>query len=369
MGAIRPADEKKKPRYLLLIFCTMMYGERHTRASSGRNGQVTGVDMHKTRWAMVGTGLMLELIGRDLARTENLEASVLVSRSQERAEAAAKEYGFAEGSGDFSAVLERDDIDVVYVATPHSEHFPLAMAAIDAGKHVLVEKAMTPNAALTRELCEHAQAQGVFAMEAMWTNFNPVFQGLRQAVADGAVGEPRLLFADFSSHAPYDPNWRLWAKDTAGGSTLDQAVYTLSAAHTFFGVPKEITVVSTVEHDVDAEVVVTLDFADGQRAVCVSGLRAFSPRRGYIGGTCGYVETHDDFWRPTGYTVATSHHDSYTRQDVTFPKEGNGYVPMLRAVSQAVMDGKTEHELRSHADTIAVAEIMDEVLRQVHKNV
>ena len=103
--------------------------------------------MERTRWAMVGTGLMLRLIGHDFGRTENVDARVIVSRTKERADEAAAEYGFAEGSADFDAVLRRDDIDVVYVATPHSMHFEQAMAALDAGKHVLVEKSMTPSAA------------------------------------------------------------------------------------------------------------------------------------------------------------------------------------------------------------------------------
>ena len=318
---------------------------------------------------MVGTGLMLELIGRDFARTENVDMRVIVSRTQERADAAAAEYGFPEGAADFYAVLRRDDIDVVYIATPHTLHFPQAMAALEAGKHVLVEKAMTTSAARTRELCAFAEAQGLFAMEAMWTAFNPAIVELRRRIAEGQIGDVQLLQANFCTAPAYRADWRLWAKELAGGSTLDQGVYTLSLAHMLLGKPASIAAHGTVMHDVDAEVVATLEYASGQRAVCMNGLRAYSPLTAFVAGTAGTIEIPGQFWNPAGFT-----HVSYqgsvavaaaTKSEFSYQREGAGYVPMLRAVSQAILEGRTEHPLRTHADSIAVAESMDTVLQQV----
>jgi predicted dehydrogenase len=161
--------------------------------------------MQTTRWAMVGTGLMLELIGRDFALTENADMQVIVSRTQERADAIAAEYGFPEGSGDFEAVLQRDDIDVVYIATPHSEHLAQATAALEAGKHVLVEKSMTTSAADTRQLCALAEERGLFAMEAMWTAFNPAIVELRRRITEGQIGEVSLVHAIRASTRSHSP--------------------------------------------------------------------------------------------------------------------------------------------------------------------
>lgn len=322
--------------------------------------------MAQTRWAMVGTGLMLQLIGHDLGLTENVDARVIVSRTQERADAAAREYGFAEGAADFDAVLERDDIDVVYIATPHTLHFPQAMAALDAGKHVLVEKSMTTSAALTRELCAHAQAKGLFAMEAMWTAFNPAIIEIRRRVANGDLGEVKLVEANFCTAPEYRPDWRLWAKDLAGGSTLDQGVYTLSLAHMIFGAPQTITARGTVMHEVDAEVAATLDYASGARALAVNSLRTMSPLTAFVSGSAGSIAIDPAFWATTGFTHFRPGAAGQTESErFTYEREGGGYVPMLRAVSNAILAGKSEHELRSHAETIAVAETMDEVLRQV----
>ena len=233
--------------------------------------------MQTTRWAMVGTGFMLELIGHDFARTGNVELQVIVSRTAERAASAAREFGFPEGSDDLDAVLRRDDIDVVYVATPHSEHFTQAKAAIEAGKHVLVEKSMTPSASSTTELCALAESRGVFAMEAMWTAFNPAVIELRRRVLAGQLGDIRVVHANFCTFVPYRPESRLWAKDLAGGSTLDQGVYTLTFAHMILGPPSSVTARGTVVHGVDAEVAVVLDYESGSCGVCVSSLRAHSP--------------------------------------------------------------------------------------------
>ncbi len=323
--------------------------------------------MQQTRWAMVGTGLMLKLIGNDFAKTENVDMRVIVSRTQERADEMAVQYGFGGGSADFASVLQRDDIDVVYIATPHTLHFEQAMAALDAGKHVLVEKSMTESAAKTRQLLAHAKAKGLFAMEAMWTAFNPAIVEARRRVANGDLGDVELVHANFCTAPPYDATSRLWAKEYAGGSTLDQGVYTLSLAHMILGTPTRITAQGTVFEGVDAEVSANLEFAGGQRAVCLSSLRAFSPNTAFIAGTKGCIEIPGAFWTPGGFTHMTvKSATDVDRDDFSYDREGAGYVPMLRAVSNAILEGRTEHELRSHAETIAVAETMDEVLRQVH---
>jgi predicted dehydrogenase len=324
--------------------------------------------MDNTRWAMVGTGLMLQLIGRDLGLTENVDPKVIVSRTQQRADQAANEFGFAEGSADLASVLERDDIDVVYIATPHSLHFEQAMAALRAGKHVLVEKAMTPSAARTQELCEFAQSRGLFLMEAMWTAFNPAIVEVRRRVAAGAIGDVRFVHANFCFAVPYDANHRLWAKGLAGGSTLDQGVYTLSLAHMLLGAPDSITARGTVLHGVDADVVATLSYGDGRQALCVNGLQSWTPLTAFIAGSDGCIEIPGPFWSPDGFIQRqTGPLQSGAIDECKYEREGMGYVPMLRAVSSAILNGQTQLEQRTHAESIAVAQSMDEVLRQMHQ--
>ena len=244
-------------------------------------------------------------------------------------------------------MLERDDIDVVYIATPHTEHLRQALAALDAGKHVLVEKPMTTSAADSRRLCETAAAKGLFAMEAMWMAFNPAIIEARRRLVDGAIGEPHFLHANFCIAMPYLPEWRIWAADLAGGSTLDQGVYTASLAHMVFGRPSGISARGTILHEVDAEVAMTLDFDAGGRAVCLTSLRASSPLHAYIGGSAGYIEIAGPFWGTDGFAQRGASSDGFT-----FEREGAGYVPMLRAVSAAILEGThgapAAHPRRDH---------------------
>jgi hypothetical protein len=138
-------------------------------------------------------------------------------------------------------------------------------------------------------------------------------------------------------------------------------VYTASLAHMVFGRPSRVTARGTILHEVDAEVATTLEFPSGARALGLTSLRASSPLNAYIGGTTGYLDIAGPFWSTDGFTQHGT-----TTDEFGYAREGGGYVPMLRAVSSAILDGRTEHGLRSHADTIAVAETMDEILRQVH---
>jgi predicted dehydrogenase len=318
---------------------------------------------------MVGTGLMLELIGRDLGLTETVDPRVIVSRTQERADEAAREYGFASGSADLAAVLDRDDIDVVYIATPHSLHFEQAKAALEAGKHALVEKAMTPTAAHTRELCELAQSRGLFLMEAMWTAFNPAIVEMRRRVAAGQLGEVQTVQANFCMVMPYDATHRLWAQELAGGSTLDQGVYTISFAHMLLGAPTSVGACGTVLHGVDADVVASLGYASGQQAVCANGLLGWSPLSAFVAGSLGCIEIPGAFWNADRFFHRHPAQGlSVTVDEFTYEREGMGYVPMLRAVSAAILDGRAQLPQRSHAESIAVAETMDEVLRLVHNS-
>jgi predicted dehydrogenase len=137
---------------------------------------------------------------------------------------------------------------------------------------------------------------------------------------------------------------------------FDQGVYPVSLAQMVFGRPERVTAVGTIEHGVDAEVASILDFPGGARAVCLNGLRAASPLSAYVGGTTGYIDIAGPFWSTGGFIQRGS-----TTDEFTYEREGSGYVPMLRAINAAILHDRTEHDLRTHADTIAVAETLDKI--------
>ena len=321
-----------------------------------------------TRWALIGTGGMALNIIRDFGLAENVELTTVVSRSPEKGAAFAAEWGVPNIVTDYDELWASPDIDVVYIATPHPSHHGQAKAAIAAGKHVLVEKPITMTVAEAVELRDLAGATGVFLMEAMWTRFNPVVRKVQELVAAGAVGDPRVAFASFGIPVPFDPESRLWNADLGGGSMLDQGVYPITWAHLMFGAPSSISARGTMTPTgVDTQATILLGYPNGQEAILNCSMTTFLPLTASISGTAGQITLDPPFWGTTGYKVMQLDlaKRSLGDEHVDVPTEGRGYVPMLRAVSQAILDGRREHPLCTLSDTIAVMEVVEEVLGQL----
>lgn len=317
------------------------------------------------RVGMIGTGWMGRAIAPDFALTEGVELVAVGARDRERTTAFAAEFGIPRALTT-EELLADDDVDLVYVATTHEGHFPLTRAALEQGKPVLVEKAFTLDAAEAQELIGLAHDRGLFLMEAMWMRFNPAIRRIQELVASGAIGEPRTVHASFG--VPFPVQGRLWDPLKAGGSLLDQGVYPMAFAQLVLGDPT--TVVATgsrlgydgTDAGVDTELGMLLGYAGGQQALLSSSIRALLPLTASIGGSEGRIEVEQAFWSTEGFSILRP---DQTSEHVAIPKEGNGYVPMLRAVAEAVEAGWTEHPLSSHADTLSVMRTADAVAAQI----
>lgn len=300
---------------------------------------------------------------QDLQRTENVHLTAVVSRTATRARAFATTWNIPRALTVSDELWEASDIDVIYIAAPHSEHFGLAKRAIEAGKHVVVEKPIGMNATEARKLAGMARNAGVFLMEAMWTCFNEVIVRVRDLVADGGIGEVRNVQASMGFVFPYEPANRMWNPELGGGTSLDQGVYTVTLASLFLGVPDLIVGRGRVlDSGVDAEASVLLGYAGGACALLSTAMTVPLPTVAAICGTGGQIALGPAFWAPTGFSISET---GFPAQHFDLPLEGFGYVPMLRAASEAILDGRLEHELHPVAESIAVMEILDETRRQV----
>lgn len=315
----------------------------------------------KTRFAMISTGLMAELSARDFSLTQSAELKVIVSRDADRAGATAAKYGIAESSGNYLQVLKRDDIDAIYVASPHVFHFAQSKAALEAGKHVLVEKPIAMNADEARRLKDIAQAHGLFLMEAMWTAFNPSVRRALQLCQEGAIGEPNFVVTQFGDTFTFDPHHRLWNKELGGGTTLDQGIYPISIAHMFLGAPDSVGAQGTISSTgVDDEVIATLTYSHGH-AVTMSSMKSRLANNASISGPEGRIDLHAPIYGTPGFTLTTSAGPiSFTHEP-----QGNGYVPMLEAVGGAIQAGATAHPWRTLEESIAVMSTLDAVRRDL----
>jgi predicted dehydrogenase len=322
-----------------------------------------------TRWAMVGTGLMADLIVPDFMLTTNLHLVAICSRSRRTGVRRLADWGVsAEVYDDLDELCANPGIDVVYIATPHSEHYWQAMMAIEAGKSVVVEKSFTMNLAEAESLVQAARDRGVFLMEAMWTRFDPLIREIQARVASGAIGEVTHVRAFFGVPIPFMPEHRLWNTELGGGSLLDQTVYAMTLADLFLGgQPAEIVARGdTAPNGADQDVSVMLTYKGGETALLASSLRTFLGLAAAVAGTEGRIDLGEPMWAPGSATIAIPDGRAAPKlESIEFTREGRGYVPMLRAVSEAVADGKLEAEAHPLSNTLRIMSLLDECRRQI----
>lgn len=315
------------------------------------------------RWGVAGTGKMAEEFVRDFAHVADAQITAVGSRRPESAGTFAGRHGIATAHGSYRALVEDPDVDVVYIATPHPQHHAIAMAAIEAGKPVLVEKAFTATLAGAQEIVDLARARNVFCMEAMWTRFQPVVAHARELVAAGAIGEVRMVQADLGAFRAYDEADRLFAPQLGGGATLDLGVYVVSIAQQFLGRPDRVQASgSHFPNGADASVSVLFDYADGRSASLLASLESETPGRAVIAGTEGSIELVPRFHHPDTLVLRRNGGGAET---VVRAPAGRGYHLEAVEVNRCLALGLTESPVVPLQDTLDVQWVLQEVLGQL----
>lgn len=315
------------------------------------------------RWGILGAGNIAGSFADGVRERTAASVVAVGSRSVDKAaEFAAAHAPGARAHGSYEDLVADDDVDVVYVATPHSHHLEHTLLAIRAGKHVLVEKPITRSAAEARILLDAAAEAGVFLMEAMWTRFLPHVAALRGAIARGEIGAVTTIEAEFDVFFPYDPTHRLFAPELAGGALLDLGIYPVAFAHDLLGVPAAITARGTrAATGVDDHVSIVLEWDGGQQAVLHTSSRASGPHAATIIGTQGRIELPREFFMPVPVTVTQADGTSYTVES----PQGEGKAYEAAEVARRIAAGATASDRHTWTDTIEVMTILDEIRRQL----
>ena len=263
---------------------------------------------------------------------------------------------------DYREMLALKHLDAVSVCVPNFLHAPLAIAALQAGKHVLVEKAFARNAAEAQEIVDAARAAGVFLMEAMWTRFLPHVAALRSVLERGEIGEVVHLAADHGQWFPFDPKHRLFNPDLAGGALLDLGVYPIAFAHDLLGVPESVQATGALtETGVDGQVSMVLKYPGNVQATLHTTLWAKTPTTAVISGTEGRIEVQGDFYAPTSFTVIRNDGTRWT-----FDREVEiGLQYEAAEVARQVAAGATESPRLTWDNSLAIMRTMDEVRAQI----
>ncbi|QFG26624.1 Gfo/Idh/MocA family protein [Actinomadura sp. WMMB 499] len=311
------------------------------------------------RWGILGTGGIAATFTEDLLLLPGHEVAAVGSRSAGSATAFAERYGIPRAHASYAGLAADEGVDVVYVATPHPMHLEPARLCMEAGRAVLVEKPLTTSAADAEKLAAAAREHGVFAMEGMWTRFNPLVRRLHELVADGAVGEVTSVYADFSVAAEFDASHRQWSPDLGGGALLDLGCYPVSFTWPLLGPPATVQVTaSPAPTGVDANTGIMFGYESGALALLHCGLVGDSPHAATVVGTRGRVDIAAPFYRPSSMTVLRT---GAPPEEVTVDVAGHGFTYQAEEVARCLRAGLTESPLMPLDETIAILRTLDEI--------
>jgi predicted dehydrogenase len=315
------------------------------------------------RWGIVGPGRIAENLVGDFVHVPDADVVAVASRSSDRAQAFAARHGIGRAYGSYRELIADPDVDVLYIATPHPQHLAIGLEAARAGKSLLVEKAFTATLAGARSLVDEIRAHEVFAMEAMWTRFQPAVVKARELLADGAVGEVRSVQADLGVVREFDPSDRVFAYELGGGAILDLGVYVVSFAQMVLGTPTSVSVHGAFEPSgVDAEVSLLLGFPDGRTATLMCSLHSPMPGHARIFGSTGWIDVLPRFHHPRSIVL---HRDGAEPERFEHPALGGGYTHELIEVTSSILAGKRESTIMPLDDTLAVQRALDDALGQL----
>jgi predicted dehydrogenase len=319
-------------------------------------------DYTTVRWGILGAGSIAKRFSEGVQSLPDAEVVAVGSRTQEKADAFADEFGIPHRHASYEALVADPDVDVVYVATPHPMHKVNTMLALNAGKPVLCEKPFTINAREAEEAVRTAREKQLFLMEGMWTRYFPAMYEVRRLLKEGAIGEPRMLQADFGFRGTLNPEGRLFNPALGGGALLDVGIYPVSLSSMIFGEPDRVTGLATMaETGVDEQAGIVLGYPGGQIAVLSTAVRTNTPWDAVILGTDGRISIHSPWWKPEKLTVVRSGQPDET---IELKSEGTGFNYEAAEVGRCLRAGQLESGVMPLDETVSVMRTLDTLRSQ-----
>jgi predicted dehydrogenase len=312
------------------------------------------------RWGILGTGNIAKKFAADLRFTPNAVLAGVGSRSIESANRFAKELNAGNAFGSYEALAKSNEVDVIYISTPHTLHYENTLLCLENGKAVLCEKPFAITAKQAKEMIAMAKQKQLFLMEAMWMKCNPIFLKLLEMVHGGTIGKVVSLMVNFGfTVQPTAPD-RLTNQDLGGGTIMDIGVYNTCFALSILGKPTEITAMMTpAPRGADAQCAVNFGYENGALAQLISSFSTRLPTEAFIGGTLGSIKLGPLFYRPKA-VIEHIDFDSGETKHIAIPlNEGTGYQYEATHVGECLRAGKTESNLVSFADTLLLMETLD----------
>lgn len=316
----------------------------------------------KIRWGILGCGRIARKFAADLRLVADAELTAIASRNKETLDQFAKEFPCRHLHNSYDALVTNNEVDVIYVATPHSHHYEHTILCLNHNKAVLCEKAFAINSRQAMEMVKTAKERKIFLMEALWTKFLPHYKKLQELLQQKALGDIRSVFVNFGFNTSGNPSQRLFDPLLGGGTLLDIGIYNVFITLSVLGKPDDIEATMTpAATGVDEQIAVLFRYKSGAMAQLFSSFVTNLPTQAEINGTEGCITLTTRFYEPST-TIQLSKKVPYEREIIPVDKEsGFGYQYEARHVNECLKKGLIESPVMTHADTLLMMEILDRI--------
>jgi predicted dehydrogenase len=314
------------------------------------------------KWGILGTGKIAKRFMQAVFYVPDAQVVAVGSREQHTADQFGAQFGVPKRYGSYDALISDPEVEIVYVATPHTLHAENTLAALQASKHVLCEKPFTVNAPQAEQVIQAARAAGKFVMDGMWTRCFPVVREIIRRIQTGELGEIRYLQADFGFRPEFNPTSRLFAPELGGGALLDVGVYPVALAFLVLGAPTQIVSHATLgATGVDELCSMLLLYENGAQAVLSASLQVEMPKQANICGSQARIHLPAPWWKPSeAYLIRN---DGAT-EHLLYPYEGDGLQFEIRHVHDCLRQGLTESPWMPLDETLAIMRALDTLRAQ-----
>ncbi len=314
--------------------------------------------MSLLKMGILGAGSIARKMADTITRMEGVEAYAVASRTVSKAQEFAEKWHFKKVYNSYEEMLDDEQVQLVYIATPHSHHYEHARLCLMKGKPVLCEKAFMANARQTEEILKLAREKNLFITEAIWTRYMPLSKKINEILDSGVIGKPTMLSANLGYDI--DHKERVIKPELAGGALLDIGVYPINFASMVFGTDVKEIVSSCIKTDtgVDGQESITFVFNNGNMAVLHSTIFAITDRQGIISGDKGHLIV-ENINNPQRVYVVSKDYEVIAQYDC--PPQITGFEYEVNACIEALENGWLESPYMPHEETLRIMQIMDKL--------
>lgn len=315
----------------------------------------------KIRWGILGCGHIANKFATDLKLVDDAVLMAVASRDGKKAKEFSEKHGAQFSFDSYEELASTDQVDAIYVATPHGLHHDHVLLCVQHKKAVLCEKAFALNSKQLQEMIQAAKKNQVFLMEAFWTKFLPQYQKVTSLIKSKIIGDIKIFQADFGFNASERFTQRLYDPALGGGALLDIGIYPVFLAITLLGRPVEIFAsMKPYDSGVDEQIVIVLKFQNGELANLNGTFAVATPVEALIAGTEGYIRLTDRFYSATA-NIELVKNASAVESIPVHREEGGGYQFEARHVGECLRNNLIESPVMSHADSLLLMETLDRI--------